>query len=111
MVNTIIAIFSIVFFFFLGYFTPAFKKIISLLTSLGLKFLNLFGIKIRKKERHLKMSDEFKQTYKDIKIVKLSKKNIKQKHSIDFIGLTVLLIAIILFIVNLGNVTGNAISN
>ena len=41
--------------------------------------------------------------------MKLSKKNIKQKHSIDIIGLSVLFIALILFIVNA--VTGYAISN
>lgn len=109
MVNTIITGILIITFFLLGHITQGFKKIISLFTDLFLKFLNLFGIKINRKEKHLKVSKEFKETYKDIKIVKLSKKNIKQKHSIDIIGLSVLFIALILFIVNA--VTGYAISN
>lgn len=109
MVNTIITGILIITLFLLGHITQGFKKIISLFTDLFLKFLNLFGIKINRKEKHLKVSKEFKETYKDIKIVKLSKKNIKQKHSIDIIGLSVLFIALILFIVNA--VTGYAISN
>lgn len=109
MVNTIITGILIITFFLLGHITQGFKKIISLFTDLFLKFLNLFGIKINRKEKHLKVSKEFKEIYKDIKIVKLSKKNIKQKHSIDIIGLSVLFIALILFIVNA--VTGYAISN
>lgn len=109
MVNTIITTILIITFFLLGHITQGFKKIISLFTDLFLKFLNLFGIKINRKEKHLKVSKEFKETYKDIKIVKLSKKNIKQKHSIDIIGLSVLFIALILFIINA--VTGYAISD
>ena len=106
MVNTIITGILIITLFLLGHITQGFKKIISLFTDLILKFLNLFGIKINRKEKHLKVSKEFKETYKDIKIVKLSKKNIKQKHSIDFIGLIVLFVALILFIVNLDSITG-----
>lgn len=109
MINTIITTILIITFFLLGHITQGFKKIISLFTDLFLKFLNLFGIKINRKEKHLKVSKEFKETYKDIKIVKLSKKNIKQKHSIDIIGLSVLFIALILFIVNA--ITDYAISN
>lgn len=111
MVNTIVTILLIMLFFFLGHITQAFKKIISLLTNLCLKILNIFGIKITKKERKQKLSEDFKNAYKDIKTVKISRKNIKQKHSIDFLSLTVLIIATILVIVNLASVTGNAISN
>lgn len=111
MVNTIVTILLIILFFFLGHITQAFKKIISLFTNLCLKILNIFGIKIVKKERKQKLSDDFKNAYKDIKTVKISRKNIKQKHSIDFLGLTVLIIATILVIVNLASVSGNAISD
>lgn len=111
MVNTIVTILLIMLFFFLGHITQAFKKIISLLTNLCLKILNIFGIKITRKERKQKLSEDFKNAYKDIKTVKISRKNIKQKHSIDFLSLTVLIIATILVIVNLASVTGNAISN
>lgn len=109
MVNTIVTILLIILFFFLGHITQAFKKIISLFTNLCLKILNIFGIKITKKERKQKLSEDFKNAYKDIKTVKISRKNIKQKHSIDIIGLSVLFIALILFIINA--VTGYAISD
>ena len=111
MVNTIVTILLIILFFFLGHITQAFKKIISLFTNLCLKILNIFGIKITKKERKQKLSEDFKNAYKNIKTVKISRKNIKQKHSIDFLGLTVLIIATILVIVNLASVSGNAISD
>ena len=111
MVNTIVTILLIILFFFLGHITQAFKKIISLFTNLCLKILNIFGIKIVKKERKQKLSDDFKNAYKDIKTVKISRKNIKQKHSIDFLSLTVLIIATILVIVNLASVSGNVISD
>ena len=111
MVNTIVTILLIILFFFLGHITQAFKKIISLFTNLCLKILNIFGIKITKKERKQKLSEDFKNAYKDIKTVKISRKNIKQKHSIDFLGLSVLIIATILVIVNLASVSGNVISN
>lgn len=112
MVNTIVTILLIILFFFLGHITQAFKKIISLFTNLCLKILNIFGIKITKKERKQKLSEDFKNAYKDIKTVKISRKNIKQKHSIDFLGLTVLIIATILVIVNLASVSGyNIISD
>lgn len=111
MVNTIVTILLIILFFFLGHITQAFKKVISLFTNLCLKILNIFGIKITKKERKQKLSEDFKNAYKDIKTVKISRKNIKQKHSIDFLSLTVLIIATILVIVNLASVSGNVISN
>ena len=107
MVNTIVTILLIILFFFLGYITQAFRKIIILFTNLCLKILNIFT----KKERKQKLSEDFKNAYKDIKTVKISRKNIKQKHSIDFLGLTVLIIATILVIVNLASVSGNVISN
>ena len=111
MVNTLVTILCVIVFFLLGQITQAFKKLFGLITNLILKVLRLFGIKIEKKEKHLKQSDEFKHTYKDIKVVKLSKKNIKQKSSIDYVGLSMLLIAIILFICNLEVVSGNVITN
>ncbi|WP_300924508.1 hypothetical protein [uncultured Clostridium sp.] len=111
MVNTLITVLCVVVFFLLGQITQAFKKLISLTTKLFLKILNLFGIRLYKREKHLKQSDQFKETYKDIKVVKLSKKNIKQKSSIDYVGLSILLIAIVLFVVNLDSISGNAISN
>lgn len=111
MINTLITILCVIVFFLFGQITQAFKKLLSLITKLFLKILNLFGIKLRQKEKHVIISKEFKETYKDIKVVKLSKKNIKQKSSIDWVGLSVLVIAILLFIINLESVSGNIISN
>lgn len=100
MINTIGTILLIILFFFLGHITQAFKKLIGLITKLGLKFLSLFGIKIKKREKHLKQSKEFRDTYKEIKIVKLSKKNIKQKSSIDYLWLGILIVAGLLVFIN-----------
>lgn len=111
MVNAIVTIVLVILFFLLGHIVQAFKKLLGLITSLFLKFLNLFGIKIAKHEKHLKQSKLFEQTYKEIKIVKLSKKNIKQKSSIDFVGLAILIIAGLLVLINFKSVSGNAISN
>lgn len=111
MVNAIVTVVLVILFFLLGHIVQAFKKLLGLITSLFLKFLNLFGIKIAKHEKHLKQSKLFEQTYKEIKIVKLSKKNIKQKSSIDFVGLAILIIAGLLVLINFKSVSGNAISN
>lgn len=111
MISAISSVLLIILFFFLGHVTQAFKKLIGLLTKIGLKFLSFFGIKIKKKEKHLKQSNEFKETYKEIRMVKLSKKNIKQKSSIDWAFLILFVIAGILVIINLNSITGNAITN
>ncbi len=111
MISTILTIILILLFFFLGLFTQALKKIIELLAKIILKVLSIFGIKIAKKEKRIKVSNEFKEVYKDIKKVKLSKKNIKQQSSIDWVYLSVLVVALILFIVNMESITGMAISN
>ena len=110
-INVIVTSILIALFFFLGYIIPGVKKLVSMMFNLLLKFLNLIGIKIHNKEKHLQMSDEFKNTYKDIRIVKLSKKNIKQKSSIDYVNLALFLITGLLVVLNLGSVSGNAISN
>ena len=83
MISIISTTLLIVVFILFGHIIQAIKKAIGLITSTLLKILSIFGIRVRKKEKHLKVSDEFRQTYKEIKIVKLSKKNIKQQSSID----------------------------
>lgn len=111
MVNVIVGILLAITFFFFGQITQALKKLVSLFTGLLCKFLNLIGIKIKKREPQVKVSEEFKKTYKGIKKVKLSRKNIKQSSSIDWVSLSILGVALILFFFNLGSITGNAISN
>ena len=81
-----------------------------LITDMILKLLNIFGIKINTKEYRIKTSHEFKQTFKDIKIVKKSKENKKIKPSINLIALIMLIISISIVIINLNIVSGNIIS-
>lgn len=81
-----------------------------LITDMILKLLNIFGIKINTKEYRIKTSHEFKQTFKDIKIVKKSKENKKIKPSINLIALIMLIISISIVIINLNIVSGNIVS-
>lgn len=111
MVTIILTLILALLFIFSGQIVQALKKLTKLLTSLILKVLSFFGIKISKKERTLKVSKEFKQTYKDIKIVKLSKKNLKPISSIHWAYFTVFIICALLVFLNLGVISGNAISN
>lgn len=83
MISIISTTLLIIVFILFGHIIQAIKKAIGLITSTLLKILSIFGIRLKKKEKHLKVSDEFRQTYKEIKVVKLSKKNIKQQSSID----------------------------
>ena len=82
MIKIIMTILLVILFIFTGKIIQGLKKLIGLITSNLMKLLSLFGIKI-KQEKSLKVSDEFKKTYKDIRIVKLSNKNLKKVSSID----------------------------
>lgn len=111
MINIIFTTILISLFFYLGFFTQGLKKLVGLLTKLFLKVLNFFGIKIYQKEKCLKLSDEFKDTYKGITKVKLSKKNLKEISSIDWMSFGILCFAGLLVFINMGFVSNNAISN
>lgn len=111
MIALILNIIMIFTFFFSGYVVQGIKKFISVSTSWFLKLLSLFGIRLKAREESVYLSEEFKNTYKGIRVVKLSKKNIKQQSSIDWINLTILIIFGILYLCNLKALTGNAISN
>lgn len=111
MISIILTSILILIFLFSGHLIDGLKKLVKLITSSLLKILNFFGIKLKNKEKSIKVSREFKQTYKDIKIVKLSNKNLKQVSSIDYVYLTIFLIAVILVVVNFGAISGNAITN
>ena len=107
-ITTILLAFTLISF---GQITQALKKLVGMITKNFLKLINAFGIKIERKEHSVKVSQEFKDTYKDIRKVKLSKKNIKQKSSIDWKYFVLLLVSLILVGVNFAAVSGNAISN
>lgn len=111
MIQAILTVILVVLFFILGHFTQAIKKLLGFITKWALKFLSFFGLKISTREKSVEVSEEFKNTYKDIKVVKLSKKNIKQKSSIDWVYFITFLIVGLLVVLNLNSITGNAISN
>ena len=86
------------------------KKLIQLIVDSVLKIANACGLKISKKERKIHVSRQFKTIFKDIKKVKKSKENNKLKPSINLFALILLLISGSLIIINLEQVSGNAIS-
>lgn len=111
MISLFLNILLIFTFLFSGLFVQAFKKFISIITTYSLKVLSFFGIRFKNKEQDVWISEEFKNTYKEIKTVKLSKKNIKQESSIDWVALGIFLVAGILYLLNLKSLTGNMVSN
>lgn len=107
-ITTILLAFTLISF---GQIIQAFKKLLSLITKYILKLLSLIGFTIQHREHKEKVSEEFKQTYKDIKKVVLSKNNLKQKSSIDWKFFSLTIISLIIIGVNLDSISGNAISN
>lgn len=85
MIKIIVSALLVILFLFTGKIIQGFKKLINLIISNLMKLLSFFGIKIAKKEKNIKISEEFKNTYKEIKVVKLSKKNLKEQSSIDWV--------------------------
>lgn len=110
MMSALITIILVITFFLSGYIIQGLKKLIGLLTKIILQILSFFGVSL-KKEKSLKMSEEFKNTYKEIKVVKISNKNIKEKSSIDYINLGLFCASLLLIIINLNSISGNTISN
>ena len=110
MVSIIVSFGMILLLFLSGRIYESIKRLLILITDMILKLLNIFGIKINTKEYRIKTSHEFKQTFKDIKIVKKSKENKKIKPSINLIALIMLIISIVTVIINLNIVSGNIIS-
>jgi len=109
-ISSVITVLLATLFFLSGYIIQALKKIVGLFVKLTLTILSFFGVKL-KREKSLKMSDDFKNTYKEIKVVKQSNKNLKEKSSIDWLNLGLFCASLLLIITNLAVVSGNAISN
>lgn len=107
MTKIIIALIVVVILVILGYLSEAFKRLLKVITEVILWVLNLLGIKTHTKT--LKVSKEFKETYKDIHIVKMRKN--KQLTCIHWVYFSVLLISLLLIFLNLQVITNNAISN
>lgn len=112
MIKIITTSLLVILFLLSGKIIQGLKKLIGLVISNFMKLLSFFGIKIKTKEKVIKISQEFKETYKDIKIVKLSNKNIKDESSIDWIWLSVLIVAGLLILLNMKFIWGtNPISD
>lgn len=112
MVKIIISALLVILFLFTGKIIQGFKKLINLIISNLMKLLSFFGIKIAKKEKNIKISEEFKNTYKEIKVVKLSKKNLKEQSSIDWVWFGILVVTGLLVLFNMKFIFGtNVISD
>lgn len=110
MLNLGVTFLCAIFFLLSGRLIQFVKRIIQIIVEIFLRILNLLGIKIRRGENRLKTSPLFKQTYKDITVVKRSKQNQKAKPSINFISLLLIIISLSLIIINLDSISGNIIS-
>ena len=86
------------------------KRLIQLFIDIFLKIGSACGLRISKTEKRIHVTRQFKNTFKDIRVVKKSKQNNKLKPSINLFALILLLSSITLIICNLEVVTGNAIS-
>lgn len=86
------------------------KRLLMIIIDIFLKILNLFGIHINRKERRIRTSRKFKQTFKDIRIVKKSKENNKIKPSINLFALLLLIFSVTIVIINLKVISNNFIT-
>ena len=110
MISAVISFGMVVLLFLSGRIYESVKRLLMLIIDIFLKILNLFGIQINTREYRIKTSRKFKQTFKDIKIVKKSKENNKIKPSINLIALILLVLSVSIVIINLDVVSGNFIS-
>ena len=110
MISAIVSFGMIVLLFLSGRIYESVIRLLMLFVDIFLKILNLFGIHINTKERKIKTSRKFKQTFKDIKVVKKSKENNKIKPSINIIALVLLVLSITIVVINLNVVSGNFIT-
>lgn len=112
MIKIIVSALLVILFLFTGKIIQGLKKLVNLIVSNLMKLLSFFGIKIAKKEKSIKISEEFKNTYKEIKVVKLSKKNLKEQSSIDWVWFGILVVAGLLVLFNMKFIFGtNVISD
>lgn len=110
MVNALVTLVMIALFFLSGRIYESIKRLLMLIVDIFLKILNLFGIQIDRKERRLRVPKEFRNTFKDIRVVKISKENNKLKPSINIVALVALILSLTLIIVNLNAVSGGIVT-
>lgn len=110
MVDLIIAFGVAIIFLISGKIYESFKRVLSLIVNISLKFLSLLGIQITRKEHKIRVSKNFQNTFKDIKKVKKSKENIKIKPSLNISALITLFIGIGIIVIDLNAVSGKIIT-
>lgn len=100
MISICTTIILIILFFISGKIFESLKRLLMLIVDIILKILNLCGIQVSRRETKLHTSRQFRNTFKDIKIVKKSKQNEKLKPSINLIALIGLLFSITMIAIN-----------
>ena len=103
MINACVTFILIILFFLSGRIFEGIKRLLALILDIGLKILNLFGIQISRREIKLHTSRQFRNTFKDIKIVKKSRQNNKIKRSVNIFALIVLIITVAGVIINISS--------
>lgn len=103
-ISTIVTLLLVGTLFSFGYLLQALKKLISLLFKLILNILSFFGVKLYEKEKQIKITSEFSAVYKDIKTMKISNKNLKERSSIDWFAFILLIVAGLLVVLNMKGV-------
>lgn len=111
MSGVLVTLCMIFLFFVTGQIIECIKRILMCIVDCFLKLLDLFGCHIRSNEYRIRMSKDFKNTFKDIKIVKKSKQNTRLKSSINFVALILFTVTVTLIVVNLQAVSGGAITH
>lgn len=101
MVSIVVTFGMIALLFISGKVFESLKRLLTLLIDISLKVLNFFGLTLSRKEKRVKVSKQFKETFKDIKIVKQSKENKKILSSIHIPALCILILSLVLIIINL----------
>ena len=110
MVSILTTICMILLLFISGHLIECIKRAIMLVINCFLKILNFFGVHIHSRESNIKVSRHFKDTFKEIKIVKKSKQNSKLKPSINGLALAIFLLSSILVIIDLDVVSNGMIT-
>lgn len=111
MISVATSLLFIILLFLSGKLFECVKYILKFVATVGLKLLNLIGIKVELKEPRIRTSRAFKKAFQEIKVVRKSKNNIKIKPSINISALVILICAIGLIILNLDVVSGNIVTN
>ena len=110
MIGALTTMCMILLLFVSGHIIECIKRIIMLIINCTLKILDFCGIRVFKREINIKTSKDFKNTFKEIKVVKKSKQNSKLKPSINLFALIVFLFSAFLIIIDLDIVSNGMIT-